>query len=225
MKLLIAFISSAAMAVIASSAASAATVTLSTSLGPIGGASVENFNELGLGAVSSPTTLTGLDNATLTTSGAPTPAIVQGNNATVNIAPFPTGGVDTSNYLSVFGGSSATFTLSHAANYLGLLWGSVDAYNTITFLDGSNNVLNTFTGTDFVTHNGNQGAAGTFYANFVSSVPFLKVVLSSTANSFEVDDVAVSTVPLPAALPLFGAALIGMGVFGRKRRKTGGLVA
>lgn len=217
MKPTVAFIAAAAMAAFASSAASAATVNLTTSVGPFGGSQVEDFNELNLGGVTNPTTLSGINGAVLTIDQG-SPIIANGTTPNVSAAPFPAGGVDTTNYLAVTGGSKITITLASAANYLGLLWGSVDKYNTIDFEDASGHILTSFTGADFISSNGDQSAAGTFYANFVSSVPFMKVVLSSTENSFEVDDVAISNVPLPAALPLFGAALMGMGLFGRKRR-------
>jgi hypothetical protein len=217
MKPAVAFIVAAATAVFASSAAHAASVHLNVSTGPRAGSQVETFDELPQGALSGTSTLSGIGGATIESTGTPDASIIKGTAAD-NASPFPTSGVDTTNYLSVFGGSSVTITLASTANYLGLLWGSVDTYNTIQFLDAANNVLDTFTGTDFAVHNGTQGAGGTFYANFVSDVPFLKVVLSSSSNSFEVDDVAISTVPLPAALPLFGAALLGMGAFKRKRR-------
>jgi hypothetical protein len=220
MKLTVATLIAAVMAVAASSAANAAAVTLTTSTGPIGGAQVETFDELGLGVPAANQSLAGIGGATLNVTGSHVPEIVNGSSSGNYAAPFPVSGVDTTNYLSVFGGGKATITLAKSANYLGLLWGSVDTYNTIQFLDGADNVLTTFTGNDFAVNNGNQGLAGTFYANFFSNVPFLKVVLTSSANSFEVDNIAISSVPLPAALPLFGAALAGMGAIGRKRRKA-----
>jgi hypothetical protein len=210
----------AAMTVTAAGAANAATVTLTTSAGPAAGAQVETFDELALGVPAPNTNLAGISGAKLNVTGTQPSEIVQGSVANQYVAPFPTGGVDTTHYLAVYGGGSATFTLSHAATYLGLLWGSVDDYNTIKFLDAANNVLTTFTGLDFISHEGNQAAAGTFYANFNSSVPFSKIVMTSGANAFEVDNVSISTVPLPAALPLFGAAVAGMSFLGRKRAKA-----
>jgi hypothetical protein len=207
-----------AMATGIAGAANAATVTLDTShTGPLAGSSLETFDELGLGTPAANTPLNGLGGATLSVSNA---QIVQGSSAGNYAAPFPVSGVDKTHYLSVFGGGTATITLAHAATNLGLLWGSVDRYNTISFLDGADNVLATFTGNDFAVNNGDQSLAGTYYANISSDIAFLKVVLTSTSNSFEVDNIAISAVPLPAALPLFGAALAGMSFVGRKRRKA-----
>ena len=221
MKLTVATLIAAVLAVAGGSAASAATVTLDNTTGHPIGNQIETFDELGLGSPAANTPLSGIGGATLSvTGGSQVPAIVQGSSSGNYAAPFPSSGVDTSHYLSVYGGGTATFTLAQPANYLGLLWGSVDSYNTIQFLGVGDAVLATFTGDDFIVHNGNQGAAGTYYANFFSDTSFLKVVLSSKSNSFEIDNVAISAVPLPAALPLFGAALAGMGVLGRKRRKA-----
>jgi hypothetical protein len=218
MKLSVAILVGAVLAVAAASAANAATVVLDTShTGPLAGSSVETFDGLALGTPAADTPLTGIGGATLNVSNA---QIVKGSSSGQYAAPFPVGGVDKTNYLSVFGGGSATITLAHAATNLGLLWGSVDRYNSISFLDGADNVLATFTGDDFAVNDGNQSLAGTYYANISSDVAFLKVILTSASNSFEVDNIAISAVPLPAALPLFGAALAGMGVVGRKRRKA-----
>ncbi len=74
------------------------------------------------------------------------------------------------------------------------------------------------TGADvFPAAGGNQGVAGTTYAYFTSTTPFTTVLFASSHNSFEFDDVSVSAVPLPAALPLFGVALAGLGVMRRRR--------
>lgn len=215
MKHTVVSIFAAAIALVASGVANAANITFSISSGPQAGAQVETFDSLAPGVVVNPTNLPGIFGAQLTGTGGS--QLVTGSVVGQYAAPFG----DITQYLSVQGGGSATFTLSKAANYFGILWGSADTYNTLQFLDGSNNVLGSFTGAQLPNNgNGNQGLGGTFYANFVSNVPFLKVVLSSTHNAFEVDNAAVAPVPLPAALPLFGAALAGMGIVGRKRRKA-----
>ncbi len=224
MKLTVATLLAAVMAVGTASAANAAAVTLDSVTGHPLGSQIETFDALSTGAPADGTPLSGIGGATLSVTGLT--SIVNGSSGGNYAAPNPinpsnpASGIDTTNYLAVYGGGTATISLSKAANYLGLLWGSVDTYNTIKFLGAGDAELASFTGTDFATHNGDQSINGTFYANFISSVPFLKIVLSSSSNSFEVDNIAINTVPLPAALPLFGAALAGMGAFGRKRRKA-----
>jgi len=44
--------------------------------------------------------------------------------------------------------------------------------------------------------------------------------LESNGIAFEAGDFAVSTVPLPAALPMFGLALAGIGAMSRRRART-----
>ncbi len=135
---------------------------------------------------------------------------------------------DTTNYL-VAGGppshtGSETLTISGpSSNYFGLYWGSMDSYNTLTFLDGST-VVATITGGDVAAGgnaNGNQSLLGTNnYVNLFDLPNYDKVVLSSTNPNFEVDNVAfgaVSTVPEPGTLALLGAGLIGLGFIRRRR--------
>lgn len=131
----------------------------------------------------------------------------------------PGGSADPTNYMTVEAGGTATFELSKAAHYFGFLWGSVDKFNTVQFF-GKNGLLATFTGSDMPNSQGKTGLGGTFYANFTTNKEIWKVVLSSACDAFEIDDVRVSTVPVPAALPLFGAALAGLGVMSRRRRKN-----
>jgi hypothetical protein len=183
------------------------------------GATIETFN--------------GGTPANLTLNGA---QIVNGSLSGQYAAPWvggPSGGPDTNNYVSVFGGTSASFSVASGSTYFGLLWGSVDTYNTITFYNNGNQV-GSLTGQDVVNlvnnlittggpgANTNWDYQGTVYANITSTLPFNQVVMSSSGNSFEFDEVAtVSAVPLPAALPLFGAALGGIGGFGWwRKRKT-----
>ena len=74
--------------------------------------------------------------------------------------------------------------------YFGLLWGSVDTYNTLTFFDGATQV-GSITGTQInASANGDQGSSGTFYVNVTSDLVFNKVVGSSTQFAFEVDNFA-----------------------------------
>lgn len=122
-------------------------------------------------------------------------------------------------YISVFGNTTATLNFNSPQSYLGLLWGSVDQYNSLTFYNGSS-VIGIITGTDIgtVAGNSNYGDWGfNEYANITSSTAFTKVVVASSQNSFEFADIAYrgfsSSAPGAPAPPMtacmaFAAVLI-----------------
>lgn len=146
---------------------------------------------------------------TLSYNGA---TIVQSINNSEGAPPFPT--TPGNEYLSVKTGGVATFSYTTPQSTFGFQWGSIDTYNTIEFYLG--NVMTSFTGTDIVIPaNGNQNIGGSAYVEFTG--PFDKVVLKSTQNSFEIDNV---TVPDGGnTLVVFGGVLGLLGVVSRKLRK------
>jgi hypothetical protein len=147
-------------------------------------------------------------------------------------------GPDTTGYVAVMVGSTATLSFSSPQYYLGLLWGSVDFGNALTFYDNANNVIGTVLGGNLPTHGGDIGQNGTFYANIASTIAFSSVVATSNFNSFEFDDVAYSQepvqldgftkvvppqVPEPASCVMFSAGLciLGFHVIRRKHGSVG----
>jgi len=132
---------------------------------------------------------------------------------------------DTTNYL-VAGGppsyvGSETLNISGpSSDYFGLYWGSMDTYNTLTFLNGAT-VVATVTGSEVAAGgnaNGNQSLLGTNnYVNLFNLPSYDSVVLSSNSPNFEVDNIAFGTVPEPGTLALLGAGLIGIGFIRRRR--------
>ena len=118
---------------------------------------------------------------------------VSGSNGLGFLNPDQPTGVDTSRYLST-GIGSVSLEFNSAQNYFGMLWGSVDNYNTLSFYNGLS-LVGSFTGTQiWSSANGDQGQQGTFYVNFNDlGGTFNKVVASSSQNAFELDNVAYNS--------------------------------
>ncbi|SEN69079.1 PEP-CTERM protein-sorting domain-containing protein [Nitrosospira multiformis] len=199
---------------------------ISASVGgiPISDAVYENFNNLsssgGLSSKGIYVTFNGIDSGTAAlpdVSGKyAAPYVISASDHLFNDIPQEDG-PDRSQYLAT-GIGSVTLDLNAYHQYFGLLWGSVDSYNILSFYDGSTLLFN-FTGLD-VTRlpNGDQGVNGTFYVNITSDVKFNKVIASSSQYSFEFDNVAlvdvgtssqeIQEIPEPGTLALLGLGLL-----------------
>jgi PEP-CTERM motif len=132
----------------------------------------------------------------------------------------PNNGPDTTRYLTT-GVGSVTLVLPGEEKYVGLLWGSVDAYNTLSLYNGLT-LVGTVTGTDVTSSaNGNQGEMGTFYVNINSSNSFDRIVATSSSYAFEFDNVAYnqSAVPEPSSFVLALIGVMGAATYTKMRRK------
>lgn len=131
-------------------------------------------------------------------------------------------GPDATSYVTS-GIGSAKFMFPAFEHYVGLLWGSVDSYNTLSFYDGAT-LVGTMTGTDVTAAaNGDQGINGTYYVNIISTLGFDSVVATSSSYAFEFDNVAYDTsqnilTPEPFSLALFGTGLALL--VGRRKRRS-----
>lgn len=110
---------------------------------------------------------------------------------------------------------------------MGLLWGSVDAYNTLRFYKvggGTEDLLGSQV-TVPNPPNGFQLLGGTYYVNISTDFLFNKVEVISSQYAFEFDNVAfvsqqnIGDVPEPASLAIWGLGAIGLAVLRARRKK------
>jgi hypothetical protein len=153
-------------------------------------------------------------------------AIIAKNAAgtAAGISATPAG--DTTNYMSILGGRSETLTFSGVQNRFGLYWGSIDSYNSVAFYLGNSatpfltlfgNTLNAVPALGF---DGNQSAALTnAYVTF-TGLSFDKIVLASSGNSFEFDNISygVGAVPEPSTWAMMLLGFAGIGFAYRRHR-------
>ncbi len=158
-----------------------------------------------------------------------TAAGITGSNFQIKVPPADGNGAPPSNsvpggtpYLSVLGGGSATLGLSGAYSKLQFDWGSLDAYNTLTVTTtGADPII--IPGLSFTNPaNGDQvspGTNGLFQIWGTNGEKFTSITFSSSANSFEVDNLAVG-VPEPAVWAMMLGGFGFMGTALRRRRRS-----
>jgi hypothetical protein len=205
--------------------ASAATVTLTAS-SPQGGGNTADVYGSGYGAAGWAVPLFDEN---------PTVAVPPANVSGIYQSPF--NNTPQENFLSYFSvggvdgdgdGSSSpnTLTFTSQKTSFDILWGSIDSYNTITFLNGST-VVDSYTGSDIISmfglpDNGSANYEEVALLNF-SNLAYTSVRFQSTSAAFEfglnTDAPPVSSVPLPATLPLFATGLGALGFAGWRKRK------
>lgn len=215
---------------LAAPAAYAAPINLNASIGgvPTGADQYENFDSLALGSGG------GMTPSGLSVSFASDGEAVTGAVGGKYAAPFISNsngalfgdmtlsGANSTTYLTT-GVGQAILDFPGLQRYMGILWGSVDSYNTLSFYNGGT-FLGSITGTDVTAiANGDQGADGTYYVNITTAFQFDRVIATSSSYAFEFDNVAFAANPLGVPEPgevgvfLFGLLLAGAGMWYRKR--------
>lgn len=161
---------------------------------------------------------------------ATTPVTIGGGVITTGTTPgsFAQPFGSTGNYYSVGPSTSSPGTIDLSAftdiASISILWGSVDTYNTLEFIDALGNPLATFVGNDiFNPANGDQtdpntNPVVTFLLSGTDMSDVAGLRLSSSQNAFEVDNLAINAVPEPGtwAMMLLGFGAIGFAI--RRRR-------
>ena len=124
-------------------------------------------------------------------------------------------------YLST-GLGKITITFDSPQNVFGLLWGSIDWGNQLSFNDAAGTVV---TGRDIQKilnpdgsfTNGYQGFGGSAYV-IVRTDAFTSVTATSDVPSFEFDGVAAGHAPEPASCLLFGLGMGSIALAAYRRR-------
>jgi hypothetical protein len=126
-------------------------------------------------------------------------------------------------YLSVLQNGSATINFAAAVSAFQFDWGSIDSYNTLKITStGADPII--IPGANFTNAaNGNQvspGTNGLFTIWGDAGETFTSINLTTSSNSFEIDNLAVgmAAVPEPATWAMMILGFGGVGVTMRKRR-------
>ncbi|WP_205854096.1 PEPxxWA-CTERM sorting domain-containing protein [Phenylobacterium kunshanense] len=204
----------ATAAVVIAAPASAAVVVTHVSVGdpntlPAGQTLIADFNN----PADQDATL--VDFVTLTLNGA-TVGVNEGVGGYSGTLPN-----DPTNYLTVPGGKSATFTSTRLMSSFSLYMGSPDTYNSIRFIGaGFDQTIN---GTQMFQGDTSQAWSWGKRINFdFGDYKVSQVILSSSSNSFEVDNAAANfaAVPEPAT---WAFMIMGFGAAGAVLRRRNAL--
>ena len=124
---------------------------------------------------------------------------------------------DPTHYLTVPGGANAVLTSLKAFTAFSLYMGSPDTYNSIRFIGAGFD--QTLAGGQLSGGDTSQAWSWGARVNFdFGGAQVNQIILSSTSNSFEVDNFAVAAVPEPATWAMMIMGFGAMGAVIRRRR-------
>jgi len=117
--------------------------------------------------------------------------------------------------------ATSTLTLSGGPiNYIGLYWGSIDTFNSIT-ITNSNNETTVINSANFAVldpANGDQGLLGSAYVNiFDNAYNITSVVFASSSKAFEFDNLTVAAVPEASTWAMMILGFLGVGFLGYRK--------
>jgi hypothetical protein len=137
-------------------------------------------------------------------------------------------GQTTDPYVYAATGGTAFFSFSSPQNAFSLLWGSVDTFNNLIFLNTSDpavlgTTIGTITGSQILAlanigDAGFQGQGGSSWVKIFSTEDYNQVELTSNGNSFEALAFQSALLPEPSFYGVLGLGLVALFLALRRRR-------
>lgn len=149
--------------------------------------------------------------------------VVIGSNDSLYATPFG----DATHYVTIgtnpSPGSAALASVPANINYIGLLWGSVDSYNSIFITDNTGtHEINSASAPVLLPATGNQGPGGTQYVNIYDPEGGITAIsFSSTQRAFEMDNIALANVPEASTWAMMLLGFVGLGFMAYRRKQDG----
>jgi len=133
-------------------------------------------------------------------------------------SPFENTSLADKKFTAVRKDASVSYDVGGLSNKVGFTWGSVDSFNMVKFYAGDV-VVDWVSGATLLLQGATQGL-GFVQVMLMTDFAFDRIEFSSYNNSFEIANLKISAVPLPAALPLYGAGVFLLGFLGWRRAKA-----
>ena len=124
-------------------------------------------------------------------------------------------------FASIQLGGSALYNFAGPQNSFSILWGSPDAYNTLSFyggINGSGSLLFSLTGSNLLIQTFGHDLLQIDFGNQF----FQSIVLATSSNAFEYTNLQASgpsVIPIPPAFPLFASGVGALGLLGWRRKR------